>query len=201
MGARWRHRWRHPGDDLGHDFEGRESPLRGRAIHQFCQPPAQALAGEWAVLDFGSSCAGNWFEAHLYVEEALIEIRTGRCCHQVACVYKTNNLGGLRRWLACPDCQRACRAIYVDGGRVSCRKCLGLRYASQLEPAHYRCYRRAEAIWGRVAERSPDADHDFPNFPGKPCGMHWATWLYLHREYDALRSRGLLQGAAALGIL
>ena len=41
------------------------------------------------------------------------------------------NYGGSRPWFLCPGCDRRAAILYVEGGRLLCRPCLGLSYPSQ----------------------------------------------------------------------
>ena len=51
--------------------------------------------------------------------------------------------GALHRWFACPDCDRRCRLLYLRDGRLACRQCHRLIYASQLESHGSRKLRKA----------------------------------------------------------
>jgi hypothetical protein len=59
------------------------------------------------------------------------------------------NFGGTRRWLQCLNCGQACRVLY---GRAPfrCRKCHGLHYESQYEPAFGRAASRVHKIRERL---------------------------------------------------
>ena len=108
---------------------------------------------------------GKEFEANLHVTgDAFdwLEVDIGRHRHNIEFT-QTQSGSGRRRWFSCPDCRRACGIVYFFHGRLSCRLCLGLRYASQLEEPQSRTLRRADRIYGRVGGSFP---HDFdPDFP------------------------------------
>lgn len=62
--------------------------------------------------------------------------------------------GGLHRWFACPDCGRRCRGLYLRGGRLACRQCHRLVYASQLESHGSRKLRKGLHLEWRLAQFS-----------------------------------------------
>ena len=108
----------------------------------------------------------------------------GRCFIRVPCVYTPCRFGGRRRWFSCPDCGRPCRAVYRLGDRVSCWICLHLRFASQLEPSHYRAIRRRDRIWRRLDGPRRTSFND--ELPTMPKGMRWARFAELKLEYERL---------------
>ena len=133
------------------------------------------------------------------VDDAIELAFSGRCFIRVECVYTPCRFGGQRRWFSCPDCARSCRAVYRLGNRVSCRICLHLRFASQLEPAHYRAIRRRDRIWRRLDGPRRTSFKD--EFPPKPEGMRWATYAELKIEYERLDRKAWLGAAMALGLV
>ncbi len=65
-------------------------------------------------------------------------------------VRTTTRFSGQRLWLKCLSCHRRCRVIY--GGRYfRCRRCHGLSYQSQREPACDRAIEQANRIRKRLA--------------------------------------------------
>ena len=92
--------------------------------------------------------------------------------------------GGSRPWLICIGCQRRCRVLF-GGARFRCRRCHGLRYESQYEPAFARAASRCHKIRKRLGQVG---SIELP-FPPKPKGMHWRTYRRLEAE-DA-RNQGL----------
>lgn len=133
------------------------------------------------------------------VAEEHIELYFRRAIHRVYCTYKTHGFGGQCRWLVCPDCERACRAVFVLGGRVSCRLCLGLRYSSQLEPAHHRALRRRDRIWHRL--NGPRRASFDDAFPPKPRWMRWSRYLEFKAHYERLDRKAWIGAAIAMGLV
>ena len=65
----------------------------------------------------------------------------------VRLVADTPYLGGIRFYLACPDCGRRVRKLFAaTGGRFVCRHCVGLANRCQSEGAWVRALRRAAKL-------------------------------------------------------
>ncbi|KQP22122.1 hypothetical protein [Pseudorhodoferax sp. Leaf267] len=62
-----------------------------------------------------------------------VRVVHGALAWSVSLSWQPLHLGGHRRWLLCPECQGRRQALYVDGTRLACRKCLKLRYFVQHE--------------------------------------------------------------------
>ena len=181
---------------MSHDFDAptlRESPRPEPRRAPPC-PRAAALA----ALDLA---LGQGVRSNLHVTgDAFdwLEVDIGRHRHNIEFT-QTQSGSGRRRWFSCPDCRRACGIVYFFHGRLSCRLCLGLRYASQLEEPQSRTLRRADRIYGRVGGSFP---HDFdPDFPPKPKWMRWTKYHDLEQQHAELRRRAWGQAAAAMGIV
>jgi hypothetical protein len=100
------------------------------------------------------------------------------------------HLGGKRLWFACPSCQRKCRILY-GGSLFRCRRCHGLKYETQYEPAFARAATRAL----KIRERLGSAGGIDDGFPKRPKGMH-------RRTYERLREQEVrLQSVWASGLL
>jgi hypothetical protein len=114
----------------------------------------------------------------------------------------TAPLGGVRWWLACPECGQRRRALYsihtvfsaawgeAGGQRVfrwSCRKCAGLAYHSQRLAPSDRLEHRSRKLAMRIAPGEWYADN--AESPPKPKGQHWSTWQRLNRELDTVEER------------
>ena len=102
--------------------------------------------------------------------------------------------GGCRQWFACPDCRRPARVLYGVHS-LQCRRCRGLKYASQSEASHWRAQRKALSIRLRVGESGDALDEPFPP---KPPKMRWATYERLRAVDAALREQWLLGAAEGL---
>jgi hypothetical protein len=96
------------------------------------------------------------------------------------------NFGGSRLWFLCPGqgCSRRVAILY-GGSIFACRHCHNLSYESQREQPHYRALHKAQAIRGKL-RGSPNMSEDFPL---KPKGMHWSTYLKLSSEAEEAQSR------------
>jgi hypothetical protein len=97
-------------------------------------------------------------------------------------VQTATNFGPRREWFRCLSCGRRCRIIY-GGVRFRCRKCQGLRYESQYEPAFARAASRALKIRDKLGGKG---GLDEP-FPEKPKGMRWRTYWRLVALDERLR--------------
>ena len=67
--------------------------------------------------------------------------------------------GGYRRWFACPGCRRPARILY-GVHTLRCRRCRGLKYASQSEASHWRAQRKALSIRRRVGASGDALDDE-----------------------------------------
>ncbi len=91
------------------------------------------------------------------------------------------HFGGHRPWFCCPCCGRRVAKVFLGGNAsFACRHCYGLGYESQLEPVGFRGLGRARKIRMRLGA-APDL---FGPFPGRPKGMHWASYHRLRHLYD-----------------
>jgi len=106
--------------------------------------------------------------------------------------YTPTMFGGFRKWFACPGCRRPARILY-GVNTLRCRRCRGLKYASQSEAFHWRAQRKAVSIRRRVGASGDALDGPFPP---KPPKMRWVTYKRLRAVDAALQERWLL-GAAA----
>lgn len=108
----------------------------------------------------------------------------------VPLVATPTRFGGQRQWLMCLGCRQRCRILYC-GSHFRCRRCHGLRYETQYEPAFARAATRALKIRERLGGKGGIDDP----FPEKPKGMHWATYERLRDEEERL------QTAWAVGVM
>jgi hypothetical protein len=108
----------------------------------------------------------------------------------VPLVETPTRFGGRRQWFQCLKCRRRCRILY-GGAYFRCRRCHGLKYDTQYEPAFARAATRALKIRHRLGSTGGI----YGPFPEKPKGMRWSTYERL-REQDQR-----LQTAWAAGIL
>jgi len=115
----------------------------------------------------------------------------------VSYTYTTTQFRGFRRWFACPGCRRPARILY-GVHTLRCRRCRGLKYASQSEASHWRAQRKALSIRHRLGARGDALDGPFPP---KPPRMRWVTYKRLRSVDAALQDRWLLGAAGDLGRL
>ncbi len=107
-------------------------------------------------------------------------------------VWTQTRFGGQRRWFQCMSCGRRCRILY-GGSHYRCRRCHGLKYESQYEPAYQRAIDQVDKLRARVGGERGAFDEE--PFPPKPKGMHWKTYRRLEERYDAL------QGSWTVGVM
>ena len=102
-------------------------------------------------------------------------------------VSTATSFSGRRLWLKCLSCRRRCRVIY--GGRYfRCRRCHGLSYQSQREPAYDRAIEQANRIRKRLGDDMLSA-FECDELPPKPPRMRWKTYHKLERRYAGLQNR------------
>jgi hypothetical protein len=109
--------------------------------------------------------------------------------------YTPTMFGGYRKWFACPGCRRPARILY-GVHTLRCRRCRGLKYASQSEASHWRAQRKALSIRRRVGAGE---DALAGPFPPKLPKMRWATYQRLRAVDAALQEQWLLGVAGGLG--
>ncbi len=105
---------------------------------------------------------------------------------RTACPY-----GGSRPWFRCP-CGRRVGVLFDAGAGFYCRKCLRLRYQSQVVTRHWRAIDRAQSITMRLGGSGNLLDP----FPERPRCMRRA-------KYERLRERARVtqaQGLRTLGV-
>src|SRR5262249_11499441 len=79
----------------------------------------------------------------------------------VAYPHTRRMLGGFRKLFARPGCRRATRILYGINS-LRCRRCRGLKYASQSEASHWRAQRKALSIRRRIGANGAVLDLPFP---------------------------------------
>ena len=112
-------------------------------------------------------------------------------------VWTPTRFGGRRQWFKCLSCGRGCRVIY-GSSRFRCRRCHGLRYTSQYEPAYQRAIDQADRLRKRVG--GSHGAFEGQEFPPKPKGMHWKTYRSLEERYDELQNRWAVGAMALFGL-
>src|SRR5262249_32117151 len=94
---------------------------------------------------------------------------------------------------------RGIQFVKRDGvNSLRCRRCRGLKYASQSEASHWRAQRKALSIRRRVSTSSDTLDGPFPP---KPPKIRWATYKRLRAVDAALQEQWLFGAAGDLGRL
>jgi hypothetical protein len=115
----------------------------------------------------------------------------------VAYTHTPTMFGGFRKWFACPGCRKPTRILYGINS-LRCRRCRGLKYASQSEASHWRAQRKALSIRRRVGARGDTLDGPFPP---KPPKMRWVTYNRFRAVEAALEEQWLIGAAGGLGRL
>ena len=115
----------------------------------------------------------------------------------VAYISTRTMFGGYRMWFACPGCRRPARVLYGINS-LRCRRCRGLKYASQSEASHWRAQRKALRIRRRISASGDALDGPFPP---KPPKMRWATYRRLRAVDAALQEQWLFGAIGDLGRL
>ena len=82
---------------------------------------------------------------------------------------------------------RPARILYGVNS-LRCRRCRGLKYASQSEASHWRAQRKVLSIRRRVGASGDALDGPFPPMPPK---MRWATYERLRAVDAALQEQWL----------
>jgi len=108
----------------------------------------------------------------------------GNTVQGVALTETPCNYGGSRKWFFCPSCRRRCGVLYIYQ-RIACRRCHGLAYASQYEPACDRMLRQLLKIHRAIGV---DMDICAP-FNPPPKGMSVKRWRQLIDAFVELREK------------
>jgi hypothetical protein len=112
-----------------------------------------------------------------------VEFRSG-ASQRIWLRWSRCHLGGQRPWFVCNGCNAKVGKLYNGGDLLSCRKCLGLRYASQRRGAKSRRYLQALKLRLRL---NGIANLREP-FPDRPKRMHQRTFDRLRRKAEALEA-------------
>lgn len=100
-----------------------------------------------------------------------------------------NRSASNKLYLVCPYCQHQRQHLYAVKNAYSCRKCLGLHYASQSERHKERLMRKIrnkrKKLWGADW---PDVNNMFENsmYWAKPKCLHWKTFYKAQEELKQL---------------
>lgn len=109
------------------------------------------------------------------------------CLDWVSC-----NYGGRRAWFTCPgpDCHRRVTVLYLSGrNRIyfDCRRCAGLRYASEYGEPRRRLIRKAQ----KIRKQLGGSESLLEPFPGKPARVRWDKYERLWREAEEAELQSL----------
>jgi hypothetical protein len=85
-------------------------------------------------------------------------------------------------------CGRRVALLYGAGELFACRHCYDLAYESQQESLRYRGLGKAQKIRMRLG----GGVNMFDDFPGKPKGMHWRTYVRLRHSHDIAEQRSTI---------
>jgi hypothetical protein len=111
----------------------------------------------------------------------------------ISIVTTRQRLGGVRRWLQCPECRRRYSSLYATDAGIVCRRCAGLSYESQRLNAAARLRRRAFALYDRL-----NVDYSqWPRVAGpKPAKLRWREYWKLYELANELDCRSVVMGAS-----
>jgi hypothetical protein len=147
---------------VGNVFSGRTGPRAGKTA-------VESLP----CVCFRQSAAAGACAPRLAFEQPDLAVATyGLSQWPIELVTTAPQFGGTRRWLVCPACASRRTALYIDGAKLACRVCLGLRYASQHETERDRKFRRAHKLRDRLGWGGGVA----AGGGGRPGGMHEGTY-------------------------
>ncbi len=149
--------------------------VRWLARHRYLQPSLEARPFAWRVdgelvaavnvfttTEDSIDLAGWWGEASTAGAHVRLE-RTGLTF-------------GERPWFTCPDCDRRCAWLALDGDTFTCRTCLAL---PNLRPTLGRAARRRDDLHQARALLNFDA----AGRAQRPKGMHARTWARRWERY------------------
>lgn len=99
------------------------------------------------------------------------------------------HFGGERYWFICPEmaCGRRAALLFLVEGRLACRRCCNLAYASQRQRSPKRALRAAQSIRMRLGGSASLLEP----FPLKPPYMHWKSYGRLWKKAIELESEYL----------
>ena len=97
--------------------------------------------------------------------------------------YVKAHYGGTKYLLLCPECKTRVTKLYFDESTPPwCRKCMSLRYKSQLQCTKWSLFEQARKI-----HRELGGDGDFrEGMPPKPPRMHYRTYNRMLEKIDEL---------------
>jgi len=112
-----------------------------------------------------------------------VEFRDG-ASQRIPLVWTQCHFRGWRPWFRCVRCDGRAGKLYKIGASLSCRRCLGLWYASQRRGAKSRRYLQALKLRLRL---NGVASLNEP-FPQRPKRMHQRTYDRLRRQAEVLEA-------------
>jgi hypothetical protein len=184
---------------IGNRIRRTRRPLRETAYAEVHARAVRALTvthetahGAWRLTRNPDEALGD------PLSRVMVELRTRVGVPAMAVEVSTTapHLGGVRWWLACPDCSARCASLfYVPGRGLICRRCSGVTYASQRLSAARRLARRAR----RIRERLGGPPRLFEVVPARPPRMHQRTYADLVAELEGVEQEYLALRAVARG--
>lgn len=122
------------------------------------------------------------FQQHQAVDPEVSTVRLQSSeVHWLERIWQGCSLGGQREMWRCanPNCQQVVCAVYVQDGRLGCRRCLNLKYASQRLGQLDRAERRILNIQSKLGWQGGVLSVN----NGRPQGMWESTYQRLALEY------------------
>ena len=108
---------------------------------------------------------------------------------RIAIEHTPCHYGGVRPWWRCPGCQQRVAVVYRVGKDYRCRRCQGLRYASQYESVGTRQAHKARKLRQRLGGSPVLVDF----LPERPKGMHRRTYRRLYLQALAAQEASLAE--------
>lgn len=140
-------------------------------LMRYHKPYDKILVHSWQICISPVCCSDTQNRFH-------IDLHDGIYIERTPC-----NFGSTRPWFLCPQCARRKGILFIVKirgykeiiGKIACRTCHKLPYASQLEGEFDRACRQVRITQRRLGNRQWQNDME-PLFP-KPKGMHRKTYM------------------------
>lgn len=162
---------------MGTILSGRHGPRSARPTNE--QIPSWRLTNKalYGISDGRETITASWESPDMLVLYAGLLL-----AQPIGLAYQPMALGGARRWMLCPICDRRCLVIYLKARRFGCRHCHGVVAASQRENRRSRLFRRAAKLRRRLGWPPGVFDPEL----GRPRGMRLTTYAALTAELQAV---------------
>ena len=96
------------------------------------------------------------------------------------------HFGGSRPWFSCPQCRERVAVLFRGTGGLGCRVCSALYYETQRASGSMKTLLRLRRMRSALGATTLSV---LDQFPPKPRGMRWQTYLQRWRLYQAAEQR------------